>query len=173
MNQTTFTCKTCGKEHAGPPLVYGMEAPAWLYTIPEEERRKRAVLTSDQCIIDDKQFFILGRVEIPIIGREETFCWLSWVSLSEQNYDRACELWSVPGRENEPPYFGWLSSALPYEPTTIGLKTRVHTRPVGQRPFIELERTNHPLAIDQRVGVTFERVCEIAEVMIHEMTDDR
>jgi hypothetical protein len=168
MSQGTFQCTTCGQPHPGPPLVYGVEAPAWYYTVPEHERRARTVLTGDQCIIDDRQFFILGRVEIPIIGSEETFCWLAWVSLSEQNYDRACDLWSLPGREAEPPYFGWLSSALPYEPTTVGLKTLVHTRPVGERPFVELEPTDHPLAVEQRAGIRPERVRQIAEMMRHE-----
>ncbi|MGW1264432.1 DUF2199 domain-containing protein [Streptomyces drozdowiczii] len=39
-----------------------------------------------------------------------------------------------------------------YATTTLNLKTRVHTRPVGDRPFVELEPTDHPLAIEQRTA---------------------
>lgn len=48
------------------------------------------------------------------------------------------------------------------------LKARVHTRPVGKRPYIELEQTDHPLAIEQRDGITMQRVREIAEMVLHD-----
>ena len=43
----------------------------------------------------------------------------------------------------------------------------MHTRPVGVRPYIELEATDHPLAVEQREGITWERVQEIAEIVLH------
>jgi Uncharacterized protein conserved in bacteria (DUF2199) len=49
----------------------------------------------------------------------------------------------------------------------VNLKTHVHTREVGRRPFIELEPTDHPLAVEQRDGITWERVQEIAEQVLH------
>jgi hypothetical protein len=36
---------------------------------------------------------------------------------------------------------------------------------VGTRPHIELEPTDHPLAVEQRRGITVARVIEIAEAM--------
>jgi hypothetical protein len=88
-------------------------------------------------------------------------------SLSKENFKRAVQFWETVGRENEPPYFGWLSSRLPLYPETLSLKTNVHTRPVGQRPFIELEPTDHPLAVEQRNGITMARVREIAAALLH------
>ena len=68
----------------------------------------------------------------------------------------------------QPPYFGWLSTVLPgYEPTTLSLAANVHTQPVGERPLVELEHTDHPLAVEQRTGITLARVQEIAEVVGH------
>jgi hypothetical protein len=43
----------------------------------------------------------------------------------------------------------------------------VHTRPVGERPFVELEPTEHPLAVEQRTGITLDRVREIAATVLH------
>jgi hypothetical protein len=77
------------------------------------------------------------------------------------------QLWETPGRETEPPYFGWLSTLLPGYPDTVQLKTNVHTRAVGRRPFIELEATDHPLAVEQREGITWDRVVEISEIVLH------
>ncbi|MGG0791910.1 DUF2199 domain-containing protein [Peribacillus simplex] len=39
----------------------------------------------------------------------------------------------------------------------------VHTRPIGLRPSIELEPTNHPLSLEQREGLGFKRIKQIAE----------
>ncbi|WP_018655369.1 DUF2199 domain-containing protein [Actinomadura flavalba] len=71
-------------------------------------------------------------------------------------------------REEEPPYFGWLSTELPcYDVSALSLKTHVHTRPVGVRPLVELEATGHPLAVEQREGITPERVRTFAEHLLH------
>ena len=88
------------------------------------------------------------------------------VSLSAASLERATELWETDGRESEPPSFGWLSSELaPLYPSTLHLKTNVHTRPVGERPAVELEATDHPLAVEQREGITITRVIEIANAL--------
>ena len=64
--------------------------------------------------------------------------------------------------------FGWLSTHLPvYEPSTVNLKTLVHTQPVGERPLLELEPTDHPLAVEQREGIDLARVQELAERLLH------
>lgn len=65
--------------------------------------------------------------------------------------------------------FGWLSTALPIYPLeTLSLPTLVHTRPVGLRPLVELEPSDHPLAIEQRNGITRARVQELAEAILHD-----
>jgi len=59
------------------------------------------------------------------------------------------------------------SHSIPSYPETINLKTAVHSRDVGLRPYIELEATDHPLALEQRNGITMVRVRQIAEQMHH------
>jgi hypothetical protein len=51
---------------------------------------------------------------------------------------------------------------------TLHLKKMVHTRQVGRRPFFELEPTNHPLAVEQREGITLARVQQIAELVLRQ-----
>jgi hypothetical protein len=165
---TGFNCATCGQYHAELPTCFGPDAPAPWYAIAEDERPRRGELTSDLCVIDDEHFFILGRIEIPIQGGDDIFCWLAWVSLSRENFKRVYELWEADGRESEPPYFGWLCSSLPaYPDGTLHLKANVHTRPVGQRPHIELEETVHPLGIEQKQGISRSRLQEIVETAMH------
>jgi len=158
----------CGQHHGDLPLHYGFHAPAYWYGVPEDERSRRCLLSSNQCVIDEEHFFIVGNLELPIIGSEDRFSWDLWVSLSADNFARAFKLWVQPGRESEPPYFGWLSSSVPGYPETLSLKTMIHTRPVGVRPLIELEPTDHPLAVEQRDGITWERVQQIAETILRD-----
>lgn len=90
------------------------------------------------------------------------------MSLSKENFGPATKLRKKKGRENVPPYFGWLGTELaPHYPSTLNLKTLVRTRPVGLRPLIEVEPTDHQLAVEQMNGVTFERVQEIARLILH------
>jgi hypothetical protein len=49
----------------------------------------------------------------------------------------------------------------------LNLKTNVHSKDTGQRPYLLLEPTDHPLAIEQRAGITMERVRAIAERLLH------
>lgn len=135
---------------------------------PSFENDADSMLSSDQCVIKGQHFFIRGLIEIPVIGRQDVFSWGVWLSLSRDNFARALEVWNTEGREAEPPYFGWLSTELAlYSEGTTDLKTNAHTRPVGKRPFIELEPTDHPLAVEQRTGITQERVREIAMAVLH------
>jgi hypothetical protein len=146
-------------------MSYGFEAPASWWGLPEDERKSRSELSSDQCIIDGNDYFLKGLIEIPVIDTADRFNWTVWVSVSEASFQRASRLWREAGRETEPPFFAWLNTALPMYRDTINLKTMVHTRPVGRRPLIELEPTDHPLAVDQRDGVTLSRIQEIAETL--------
>jgi hypothetical protein len=163
----TYPCKICGKSHEGPPLSYGAAAPGAYYDVPEEEREKRCLLTSEQCVIDDRYYFILGNINLPITDREEIFNWAVWVLLSEEDFYRISELWETPGRENEPPYDGLLSTTLPCYPSTFSLKVNVYTKPVGERPIVELQESDHPLMKEQKEGISRERVEEFASMILH------
>lgn len=163
----SWICSTCGQSHEGVPTGYGYEAPWTWYTVPDGERARRCFLNADYCVIDDEDFFVRGCLEIPIIGRNESFIWGVWVSLSKTNFEREQSLANDPERINEPPYFGWLSSRIEIYPDTAALKTNVHTRGVGTRPFIELQPTDHPLSQEQHGGISVERLVQIAEQIQH------
>jgi len=49
----------------------------------------------------------------------------------------------------------------------VNLKTRVHLQDNGIRPRIELEPTQHPLALEQQNGILEERLIEIVEMVMH------
>jgi hypothetical protein len=126
-------------------------------------------LTTDACVIHHEHFFVRGLVRVPIIGHDQHFEWGMWASLSENNFWQSMDAWEIPGRESAPPMFGWLSNELPaYTESTLNLRTLVHTQPVGFRPYIELEPTHHPLALEQRDGITWDALTERVESLLRE-----
>ena len=166
MLRYSWTCSCCGRQFDGLPLDWSAEAPLQYDLIPESERATRAALTADFCTIDGKDFFIRGLIELPIIGRPEKFAWGAWTSLSSASAEKVRHAWDRPDRASEGPFLGWLCSALPLYPRTLSLKTRVHLRAPPIVPFIELEPTDHPLAVEQRHGITIGRAIQIAESLL-------
>ncbi len=55
-----YTCRSCGQFHADLPMHYGADAPIQWYSIAPDEVERRAVLSRDQCIIDNQFFFVVG-----------------------------------------------------------------------------------------------------------------
>jgi len=62
---------------------------------------------------------------------------------------------------------GWFCNRLQGYPDTLNLKTNVILQPYPHRPRIELEPTDHPLAVEQREGITVARLQEILEANEH------
>ena len=162
----SFKCASCGQIHEGMP-TFGAKAPVSYYTIPKEETGARCDLGSDDCVIDGNAFFVRGCLEIPVKGERDPFIWGVWVSLSKDNHAKWVSYFGELKRSHAAPLFGWLNAWLKPYPDTMNLKTRVHLRDNGVRPYIELEPTNHPLAIEQRDGISVERVSEIYALMMH------
>jgi hypothetical protein len=67
------------------------------------------------------------------------------------------------------PWFGWFSNRLRGYTDTFNLKCQVHPRDGRRRPWIELEPTEHPLAREQRNGITFGRLLEIYAIHGHDI----
>jgi hypothetical protein len=141
--------------------TFGADAPLYFYLIPAEERDRRCILGTDTCVVDQEHFFIRGCLEIPVHGEAEPFIWGVWVSLSKDSFDQFVACFDMNQRSHIGPFFGWLSAELPIYPSTENLKTRAHLRDNGTRPYIELEPTDHPLAVEQRNGIDVDRVVEI------------
>jgi len=162
-----FKCSSCGKVHTGIPSI-GSKAPNYYFSIPTEQIEERVFLTTDTCVIDDKFFFVKGCLELPVKGYSDEFSFGAWVSLSESNFSKFEKLYEKDIRENEDPMFGWFSSWIsPYYEDQENIKSRIHFRNNGIRPFIELEPTNHPLAIAQSQGISSEELIKIYQYYVH------
>jgi len=164
-----YLCSCCGDVHRGLP-AWHFDAPVQVAAIPVAERTERVELTTDACVIggiDQPQFYAKGLLEIPVIGESEPFVWGIWLSLSEDSMLRYGELFEDHQRDAGESFFGWVCNSIPGYPETQLLKARLHVRTYPQRPWIELEPTEHRLALDQRRGITREHAISLAERLLH------
>ena len=166
----SYTCNVCDQIHQGPPWVWGPNAPDVWNSIATDAQRAEGELSSDQCVFPEvgrARCFVLGRLEIPVPGADESFAWLVWVEVQPNDFLDMTEKWNQEGREDSPPYEGVLANHLSiYESETRDLPVRLHTRPVGERPFIEIAG-EHQLVIEQKNGIPTTRIQEIAELLSH------
>src|SRR6266550_5210091 len=117
-----WTCNCCGKRFNSLPLDFAVTAPDPWFGLSEEEREARGKLDSDVCMID-RDIFVRGCLEIPIIRHADKFIYGVWVSVSQSSFRRILDLWQAPEIEDEPALFGWLCNNIQGYPTTFGLKT--------------------------------------------------
>jgi len=165
-----FTCTGCGQQHDLAELSLAAHEPSQWLRLTEPERLN-SELTRDQCVIrtaDETAYFVAAVLDIPVVGRPGSFTWSVWVSLSERSFLEVSEHWDDADRDRLGPYFGWLCTSLPGYPETVFLKTRVYQRLPGLRPTLELEPTDHPLAVHQREGIPVGDLVAIVQPFFHD-----
>ena len=118
--------------------------------------RAKDILTEDfSCVLDGEDFFVRCVLSCQIVGvPEKRFGFGIWSSLSKDNFDLYVRTFNKGKQDSLGPWFGWFSNRLLGYPETLSLKCHVHPRDGRVRPWIELEPTEHPLAIEPDQGST-------------------
>jgi hypothetical protein len=143
-------------------MDYVLTGPRNWLDLPESERSARAKKTDDICIIDDREFYVRGCLEIPVADSSEKLVWGVWISVSLESFRYILDRWSAPIAEDEPPRFGWLCNWVKGYPEPKEIRCHVFLRSGDLRPRIVLQPSDYPLAVEQHGGITMDRVLEIA-----------
>jgi|tagenome__1003787_1003787.scaffolds.fasta_scaffold20696623_2 hypothetical protein len=157
-----WTCSCCGTIFDTLPMDYAKLAPDNWFALPEAERETRARLSSDLCAIDGREYYVGGCVEIPVWDSPEMFVWGAWVSVSRESFFDILDKWDDPVAGEEEPHIGWLRSRFEGYPDAAAVCCRVHRRSKNLRPRIVLESADYPMALEQRDGITLDRIKRIA-----------
>ncbi|HLK92518.1 MAG TPA: DUF2199 domain-containing protein [Polyangia bacterium] len=175
-----FRCSSCGQKHRGL-MDLAIDHPGLWPSERVGEREPNSavtgrtdVLTPDFCIIDGEDHFVRCVLRLPIVGlglagKEHVFSYGVWSSLSAANFQLYVDSFDSPRQGELGPWFGWFSNSLKGYPETTSLKCQVHPQNDGQRPFLELEPTDHPLSVEQREGVTLDRLFDIFALNGHDL----
>lgn len=167
MADSNFVCRVCGQTHEGVPLSFAADFPDIYAGMSKTDRGSRAVISSDQCIIDEQWFFIRGCLEVPILNGNDVFLWGLWASVKEDVFNEISDAWEEDGREQRRgPFKARLANSLSVYPETLNLKLRIVIQPVGTRPRFILEE-DHPLAAAQEHGISRREAAELSANLLH------
>jgi hypothetical protein len=159
-------CATCGEELDLLAVEPNYRWPDAYNEVPRKQRKYLTSFGKDDGRIrnaDDteRRHFLRVLLTIPIIGEQTDVGWGIWVEVSQEDWERAYELWSDPNQADLPPFPARLANSLRGYDGTIGLPGRVRLTGPKTAPLFELDSTvDHPLATEQRTGVARERVVE-------------
>ncbi len=160
----SYVCSCCGEVHDGLPDV-AFEQPSFAQAVPKDEWTARVRLDADVCVVDDEHYFIRAVLEIPVHDYETPLGIGVWVSQKAENFRAYVDDFDST---DIGPFFGWLSNEFHFGgDSTLHLKTMAHFQGRGNRPHIELESTDHPLALAQRNGIGIDQ----AWTFVHEYLD--
>jgi hypothetical protein len=167
----TWTCSRCGQIHMNVPFSFAADFPDNYANMSADERNNRAHISSDQCIIDESEFWIRGCLEIPILGQEEPFIWGLWANLFEEDFDIISDHWETSNRENLiGPFNGRLGNSLSLYTNTGNLKLAIKIQPLGSRPLFFVSEP-HPLATEQEHGISIETARSYACKLMNNLGD--
>jgi hypothetical protein len=161
-----WTCVSCGERHEGifdlaynkPEFWQGPED----YSPNATAASSTHFLSEDFCVLNDQHYFVRAVLQLPLIGLDgQYFGYGVWTTLSKKNFQLYLESFDSGEQAHLGPWFGWFSNRLKGYPDTLNLKCQVHPQAGRQRPLVELEPTDHPLAIEQKQGIDCGRLMEI------------
>lgn len=157
---TSFACLACGEVHEGLPTDSAWKLPDVVWAIPEPDRAKQARWDADFCQLHERHF-IRCVLFVPFRSLDGSYCWGIWVEVSEQDFYRYVELFSVDAR-SEPPIHGTVANDIPCYGGTLGLVVSVQFGKVTDRPTATVDPgCDHALCIEQRQGMSNERYHEV------------
>ena len=162
----SFTCASCNQLHDGLPEL-AVPEPYFVGCLDPVAKANVERLGTELCVFRDgevRHFFVRGALRIPICGSKETWSYAAWLSLSPQSFAGLADV--AEGTKPSGSFFGWFESGLPGWPETVNLKSTLHVS-TNQRPFIELEPTDHPLAVAQREGLPLKRILGLVDSVLH------
>jgi hypothetical protein len=170
----SYICGTCGKSHEGIPFSFAADFPDAYANLSHDERESRAIVGSDQCIIDQQQFFLRGCLELPIIGHSEPFLWGLWATVWEKDFEEIADCWELQERERtHGPFKGRLANSIKDYPETLNLKLKVVLQPLGTRPLFYIGESEHPLANEQQNGISYQQALQRASFYLHNWRTSR
>lgn len=155
-----FVCGVCGQSHEGLLQAYGYQLPDVVWTEPVEVRQALLDWSTDICFYRER-WFLRGVLEVPFQFQAGEFGWGVWAEVGEETMARFHAYYEggAPRGAREP---GIVANAIPAHLDSVGLPVELEFGPLDKRPlFFMAEGNDHPLAIEQRAGITAERYHEI------------
>lgn len=165
LDDTEWLCGTCGQPHNGMFDLAARAPDPWQG--PTDYAPNGALtldgdfLSEDFCVIDGKYFMVRCVLRIPVHGARHDMGFGCWGSLSRTNFELYVENFDVGHYEGQSHWSSWLCNQL-YDYNGTDPDACWMTPQWGrQRPTLKIQDPDHPLARDQRDGITPEKMLKI------------
>ncbi len=157
-----YRCPSCTQLHHGfPALAYNL--PDAIFQLSAEDKARRAVISSDLCILDDARYFIRCVLAVAVIGYEEEFEYGPWVEINTEDFTRYSVWFNLGVSPGWQSIEGQIANAFAASSsTTLGLGCRV-VLPDDEdsRPFVQVSDISHPLFDEQTHGMSITRATQL------------
>ena len=169
-----WVCPACEERHEGLLTFFGQpapeswqDAPFWVRIRAGRSKSFWSFKTRNK-----RHFFVRGHLMIPRLEHpDDPFGWSVWAEVEETDFRLLADTLEDPQRVEQAPVRGRLDADLPYDVPTRGLPILLHQNPPGEGNDITLsEGERHPLALEQRNGITETRVAAINHHLLYSTT---
>lgn len=175
LHSGAWTCPCCGEVHQGLFDLVSDQPDCWWREghrglTGEITTDTEDLLTADVCVQDGEHFFVRGDIDLPIIGAPGLkFTFSAWSTLSKHNLQLYLDSLWVNDTAGLGPWLGWLSTSIKGYPETLNLACQIERRQGGDRLDLTILDVDHPLAVEQRDGISFTRILDIYALNDHDL----
>lgn len=160
MNNDVETCQQCGEIHALESLELTFFRPDAVIELSGDERSRDVRESNDLCVMRNDRHFVRATLPLPVHGDDNPYRLGVWVETSEATFRRIRELWLDDNQAHEPPFDVTLANSIPTVPETRGLTALLRLTGPKTRPEVFIAASTHPMADQQRGGISRHRAFE-------------
>lgn len=158
-----YKCEICGKKHN---VYYSVRCPepSYLHNLSEEEREKRVEGVGSLLLFNKDFFLVKGKIFIEVKDISEWMCFEVWARIEIEDFQKKLE--EVRKDIFDKPLVGRLEDEIPYYENVKNLKMDV-VLPNKDEVVFEILEENHPMMIDQKNGISKEKLISWMQIMNH------
>lgn len=160
-----FRCPDCREIHDGlPDLCFAL--PDAIFELDAAAREKRALISSDLCVLDDARYFIRCVHEVAIADHTEVFAYGMWAEVTARDFNRYAVYYNTDAPAHVSSFNGHIANRLPLTAETLGLGCNIRlSSEEGMRPVLSVADTDHELVQEQDTGIPLERALALVGTM--------
>ena len=160
-----YRCPDCREIHDGlPDLCFAL--PDAIFDLPASERERRALVSSDLCVLDDARFFIRCVLEVAIAEHTDVFAYGMWAEVAARDFNRYAVYYNTDAPTHVACFTGRIANRLPLTMETLGLGCEIRlSNEEGLRPAIVVADRGHALFAEQENGICLERALALVGTM--------
>ena len=148
-------CSQCGDYHDIEKAEVSFSLPDEYFMLDEDEKNSRGKADSNFCQLDNR-FFVRSVVPIPVLDRDDFYCWGAWSEVMKDDFKMIIDTWEDVDVSNYSAISADLANEVPEYQNSIGLSGDLILKS-ETRPFFYIKQESR-FKSDQLSGITVEDI---------------